>query len=140
MPEWMADITVGEIIMTLGGIALVIGIILKLGKPIKKASAALDEFVSDWNGRPERRDDSGAIITPARPGVIAQLETVRAQVQNSHGSNLRDDMDKIHRMVEDLREEVVNHIAIAKASDDRQDETERIVTKYLPALRKLLED
>lgn len=140
MPDWMADLTLAEIIGTIVGIAIVVGVYVKVSKPIKRVTGTVSAFMATWNGTPEVHDDSGAFVKAAVPGIPAQLETIRAQVQNSHQTNLRDDMDKLHAVVLDLAGKVEEHIAIAKESDDRQDETERIVTKYLPALRKLLED
>lgn len=140
MPDWMADLTLSEIVGTVVGATVVIGVIWKVRKPIKKVADALTAFMATWNGTPEVRDESGAFVKAAVPGIPAQLETIRSQVQNSHTTNLRDDMDKLHKTVEDLVEKVNEHITIAKESDERQDKTERIVDKYLPMLKTLVED
>lgn len=140
MPEWMADLTLGQIVATIAGLSLVAGMYWKVRKPIKKFTNSIAAFMATWNGVPEVRDESGAFVKAAVPGIPAQLETIRAQVQNSHKTNLRDDFDELKTEMTNLSKLVTDHIVIAKESDSRQDETERIVTKYLPALRKLLED
>lgn len=71
------------------------GLLWKPAKGFLKIVKTLLAFSEDWNGTEDRLDKSGAIIEKGRPGVPALLETVRAQVQNSHGTNLRDDMDKV---------------------------------------------
>lgn len=140
MPDYMAGITWGQTAAFIGGALIVVGVFWKIGKPIKKFTNSIAAFMATWNGTPEVLDDSGAFVKAAVPGIPAQLETIRAQVQNSHKTNLRDDFDDLKTEMANLSKLVTDHIVIAKASDDRQDETERIVTKYLPALRALLED
>lgn len=140
MPDWMADLTLTEITGTIVGVLFVAGVFWKVRKPIKRVTDTWGAFMATWNGTPEIRDDSGAFVKAAVPGIPAQLETIRGQVQNSHKTNLRVDIDALAKSVTDLVAKVDQHIDLAKESDDRQNETERIVTKYLPALRKLLED
>lgn len=111
---------------TLGLAALVTAVAI-LWKPVRGAvrlGRAVTQFVEDWTGREARTDPvTGAVIEPERRGVLAQLdavhtqlETVRHQVENSHKTNLRDDVDR----VEDKLDE---HIDIAKDSDRQQAET-----------------
>lgn len=122
MNEWLTRLTVGEIVTTLAAITAVGVVILKFSKPIRKMFKGLETIGSDWNGTPERRDASGELIEPARPGVMAQLETLRAQVQNSHDTNLRDDLDQALKGLEDVTKSLAEHITIAKKSDKQQQE------------------
>lgn len=140
MPGWMGGITLEWIIATLAGAAVIWGTVRKVGKPIKRTLDTLTGFMATWNGTPEVRDESGAFVKAAVPGIPAQLETIRAQVQNSHSTNLRDDLDRLHATVDELVAKVEEHITIAKESDGRQDETERIVNRYLPMLQTLVEE
>ena len=116
IPEAVSHITVGELVAWVVGISAAISTILYFGKRAWRAANQIQDFVSDWRGQPERRDSTGAIIEPSRPGVPAIIEEVRNQVQNSHSTNLRDDLDRISRSLEE-------HIEIAKQSDRRQEET-----------------
>lgn len=134
----MADITLGGAVAAIGGAALVLAAVLKVGKPIKKVFAAIEKFMAAWNGTPAVEDGAGVVIEPAKPGVIATLEILRAQVQNSHSTNLRDDVDRVQRTVTELVQKVDEHITIAKASDERQDRTGQIVDEYLPKIQHLL--
>lgn len=155
MPQWMADINInlGWVVAAIVGAAVVLGALRMVVKPIRKIAAAFTGFMDGWNGTAEVEDASGAVIKPAVPGVLAQMGVLRQQLENSHQNaatpNLRDDLDTkaskedvaaVATSVRDLTTVLREHITIATKSDERQDETERIVTKYLPALRQLLED
>ncbi|VXB24447.1 conserved hypothetical protein [Arthrobacter sp. 9V] len=122
MNEWLAGLTLGEIISTLAVITACLAVILKFWRPFRKIFKGLETIGSDWNGAPERKDASGEVIEPARPGVMAQLETLRAQVQNSHSTNLRDDVDKALERLDVVTEVLAEHIGIAKQSDEQQKE------------------
>lgn len=93
MPEWMTDLTVGEISIAIVGIGIIFGGGYRLWKLFKP----LEEFLTAWNGTPEKKDGAGIVIKDKVPGVIAQIEVLRDQLQNSHQSaaipNLRDDLD-----------------------------------------------
>lgn len=147
MPEWLEGLTVGEISIAVVGIGIIFGGGYRLWKLFKP----LEEFLTAWNGVPEKKDGAGIVIKDKVPGVIAQIEVLRDQLQNSHQSsdvpNLRDDLDTkaskadvaaVAAAIEALTSKVTEHIEIAKASDERQDETGRIVTEYLPKIQRLL--
>lgn len=149
MPDWLEGLTVGEISIAIVGIGIIFGGGYRLWKLFKP----LEEFLTAWNGTPEKQDGAGIVIKDKVPGVIAQIEVLRDQLQNSHQSsdvpNLRDDLDTkaskddvaaVVTAVETLTAKVDQHIEIAKASDDRQDATGRIVDEWLPKIRQLLDD
>ena len=61
----------------------------------------LNHFVDDVAGEPPRRG------VPARPGLMERMSTVetdlrivKAEVKNSHGSNLRDDLDRVEAQLQ----------------------------------------
>lgn len=93
MPEYLANVTVEQILGFLAGLTIIILAIRKVWKPIK----SMGSFLDDWNGRAEEKDASGAVIKAKVPGVLAQIEVLRDQLQNSHQDaaipNLRDDLD-----------------------------------------------
>ncbi|WP_190263686.1 hypothetical protein [Glutamicibacter nicotianae] len=127
IPEWL-----GGANGLLGGTAVVILLIAffwKPGKVVWKIFKTLVAFAEDWNGTEDRLDKSGAVIEKGRPGVPALLETVRSQVQNSHGTNMRDDLDKAIATGEQnvtalthLAKTLTQHIAEADKSVAKQDE------------------
>jgi len=123
------------------------GLLWKPAKGVLKIVKTLLAFSEDWNGTEDRLDKSGAIIEKGRPGVPALLETVRSQVQNSHNTNLRDDMDKVIATAEQnvtavihLAAKLDRHIEEADRSVAKQDENiaqiagdvGRLKSKYAP--------
>lgn len=87
MPEWLPYLIVTVILM-IGSFLVWLG--SKLLPQIRKGTRVLDDFL----GEPARPG------FPARPGVIEALagmrtdvDLVKKQVQNSHKTNFRDDLD-----------------------------------------------
>ena len=86
-------ISIGEVIGWLAGIG---GTIVAL-RWLAPLARGMRNMVADWSGEEERPG------VPARLGVMARLgvqdeviEAIRHQVENSHGTNLRDDIDRLH--------------------------------------------
>ena len=131
----------------MGVTAALILLVVFFWKPVRalwKRGKVLAQFLEDWNGTPERRDRAGGIIEKARPGVPALLETVRSQVQNSHRTNFRDDLDanteetrRIGIQMSRLAEQLDEHIKIAIKSDAAQDQTAEKVEKLVADVGKL---
>ena len=147
LPEWITGLTLGEIFLFLAGLTAAAAAIVKLLKPAYKALKNIGQIAQDWNGTPERVDGSGQVIEPARPGVMAQLETLRAQVQNSHKTNLREDIDAVHDSVKEVRESVkdVNtrldeHITTTAERRKQADELTRVVQEEIVPVAAQLKD
>lgn len=124
----------------LGITAVLILLVAFFWKPARaglKLVKSLMLFAEDWNGTPERRDHAGMVVEPAKPGVPALLETVRSQVQNSHRTNLRDDVDTVIETVDTLSRRLEEHIQIAVKSDSAQDQTAEQVKKLVEDVGKL---
>lgn len=124
----------------LGITAVLILLVAFFWKPVRaglKLVKSLMLFAEDWNGTPERRDHAGMVVEPAKPGVPALLETVRSQVQNSHRTNLRDDVDTVIETVDTLSRRLEEHIQIAIKSDSAQDQTAEQVKKLVEDVGKL---
>lgn len=115
----------------------VAGVLWKPVRALLRVFRRLNEFMDDWQGRPERRDpNTGEVIQSGRPSAPALLERMRHQVENSHRTNLRDDVDEVARrienvadMVQGVRNDLTVHVAIAKDAEKRQAETAREVAK-----------
>lgn len=107
-------------VITLEG-AAVVAAVSALGAGIAKvwpAITRLTRFLDDIQGEPERPG------SPARPGwgerllsieqrltrVEDKTDRVRAQTENSHNTNLRDDLDQIDAKVTDLHQKYTRSI------------------------------
>ena len=126
----------------LGITAVLILLVAFFWKPARaglKLVKSLMLFAEDWNGTPERKDHAGMVVEPAKPGVPALLETVRSQVQNSHSTNLRDDVDTVIETVDTLSRRLKEHIQIAIKSDAAQDRTAEKVEQLVEDVGKLTE-
>lgn len=124
----------------LGMTAVLILLVAFFWKPVRSGMKLLRSvflFIEDWNGSPERKDHSGMVVEPAKPGVPALLETVRSQVQNSHSTNLRDDVDGVIAAVGKISKKLEEHIEIAIKSDTAQDQTAEQVKKLVEDVGKL---
>lgn len=110
----------------LTGLAALVTAVAVLWKPVRgiaRLVRAVSQFVEDWNGTPDQYDASGAIKEHGSPGVPAMLEKVRSQVENSHHTNLRDDVDDLRGTVNQIGEKLDDHIDIANESDQQLAET-----------------
>lgn len=143
MPEWLAALTVEQIIGSIAGITVVLVTVRKVWKPIK----SMGSFLNDWNGEPEVKDASGTVIKEKVPGVLAQIEVLRDQLQNSHQEavipNLRDDLDtkaskddvsKVAELLATVAEKLDEHINISKNYDAAQEDTARRVEQIAARL------
>jgi hypothetical protein len=137
LPEWFSSLTIGEIMVFRAGVGTLFLIIKKIWRPLRRIIKALEQIAADWNGTAERKDGAGIIIEAGRPGVMAQLETLRAQVQNSHRTNLRDDVDKVRDLVGELTMKFGEHGEIARLSDESQGRVEEQLLKFTPMLEDL---
>lgn len=61
---------------------------------VTRLGSAVEGIVEDWQGEPERRDASGAVVQPGRPGLPARIKSIEEQ--------LRVDYATLHRDVETL--------------------------------------
>lgn len=143
MPEWMATLTVEQIVGSIAGLTVVLVTVRKVWKPIK----SMGSFLNDWNGEPEVKDASGTVIKEKIPGVLAQIEVLRDQLQNSHQEavipNLRDDLDtkaskddvsKVAELLATVAEKLDEHINISKNYDAAQEDTARRVEQIAARL------
>ncbi|MFC7380900.1 hypothetical protein [Sphaerisporangium rhizosphaerae] len=92
-----------EILAICAGLATLAGgaaVLLKVLSSLKK----LGNFVDDWNGEPDRPG------VPGRPGVMQRLRNIEAELQNNHGSSLRDVADRVESGLNELRDNFSEHI------------------------------
>lgn len=148
MPEWLAAITWGETVIFLASFLALAGVVKKLWKPVK----SFGSFLNDWNGQEEVKDASDTVIKKKVLGVLAQIEDLRGQLQNSHqdaeNPNLRDDLDtkaskddvaKVAALVESLVSKLDQHITISKDYDEAQETTARKLNEHTEQTAKWTE-
>jgi hypothetical protein len=103
--DWQTTATI------IGGIVsatTLIGVFIKKVLPgIRKANHFVDDMVGE-EARPG---------VPARPGIVetlaevqSELAKVKEQVQNSHLTNLRDDVDEVIGKVDGLHDKMDDHL------------------------------
>lgn len=147
MPQWILDLLQTDRLLT---VALIIFLLIITGKGLYKFFPFIAAFVGlvhtlvgdTSKGIPgigERME--AQVVKLAELGEHLgehgkKLETVRAQVQNSHGSNFRDDLDantratkEALRHIEQVAEKLDQHIGISKAKDAEQEQTARKVSQ-----------
>jgi hypothetical protein len=136
---WIAKLSVGEIIIWVGAIVAFWAAVKKIGKPIKRMVDSLEALIRDWHGVPERRDAAGMLIEPGKPGLLAQVEVLRSQVQNSHSSNLREDLDLVRDLVQGVVTKLDEHIEISKENDLASARVAETLAEFTPMLKELHE-
>lgn len=134
---WIAKLSVGEIMLWAGAVVAMWAAVKKIGKPIKRIFDSLEALIRDWHGVPERRDAAGMLIEPGKPGLLAQVEVLRSQVQNSHSSNLREDLDGVRDLVKSVVLKLDEHIQISKENDTASAQVAETLAEFTPMLREL---
>lgn len=105
MPQWVANLSVGQVALYVGGVLFVVGLVVKAWKAVRPVWTGVREFLEDWRGEPGRPG------VPARAGVMERLETTEQkltaidhELHPNSGSSLRDRVDQINQTL-------VDHIA-----------------------------
>lgn len=134
MPDALANVTIGQILAWVTGITVIATLTYKIWGPIR----SLQTFLRDWSGKPERKDRAGRTIEEPEPGVLGRLDTMRGdmdrvlkQVENSHNTNFRDDLDAVNSNVSDLSKKLDEHIVISKHHDRKQEKTRRLLDTHI---------
>lgn len=139
MQAWLDTITLGEAIAWIGGGAAAIAAAVPTIRAIAGIVNGARQFLDDWNGVAERRDRSGKVIKPGRPGIPALLERVRKQVENNHDTNFREDLDRVNEAISNVSKKLDEHIVISKHHDREQEKTHRAQIKTQQALDQHIE-
>ncbi|MDN6300934.1 MAG: DUF2746 domain-containing protein [Micrococcaceae bacterium] len=119
--------------------AAVVTAVTVLWKPARKLfglGRQISLFIDDWRGVPEELDSTGRVIRPGRRGAASVIEEVRHQVQNSHRTNLRDDLDRLHADVTDLKRDLREHIDVAREQEFQRDDLDAQVVNDVSTLRE----
>jgi len=57
---------------------------------ITRLGSAVEGIVEDWQGEPERRDASGAVVQAGRPGLPARIKSIEEQLRVDYATLHRD--------------------------------------------------
>ena len=101
-------------------LAVIIGAVWAMLKPLKRQADRIEMFWSDWNGTPQRPGHS------AVPGVMDRLASIDGELTRNGGSSLKDQVHQINRKVDDLAEQnAAEHVALTDRIDAIQTEAQR---------------
>lgn len=159
MPEWLTNLGFIEWAGLLGALTVISGFFWKIGRGLIALIAAGIKALKAWNGVEEEKDASGIITVkgiPSVPGQLALLTKalnaqakgieaqaadlllVKKQVQNSHNTNFRDDLDKNTALSKEalmliaaLASKLDQHIGISKKYDADQVESDQLLKKHI---------
>lgn len=100
----------------LATIALIAGDLTVIGAALGwgwRRLGAVRQMAVDWHGTPERRDPTGTVIDPARPGVpgrLVRLEdkvcAIDKEMHPNAGTSARDAINRLEAMVRDLQRQM----------------------------------
>lgn len=89
-------------------LAVIIGAVWAMLKPLKRQADRIEMFWSDWNGTPERPGRS------AVPGVMDRLASIDGELQHNGGNSLKDKVVENCRKLDDLAEQnAAEHVDLA---------------------------
>lgn len=85
-----------DLILTIAGaIGVLAGAVSGLalgGRWMIRTLRKVDRFLEDWNGEPARDG------VPGRPGVMARLAHIEAELRPNGGASMRDEIRRIHHV------------------------------------------
>ena len=83
IPGLSAFLALGVIVVGMVWLRPVLAGVTRLG-------SAVEGIVKDWQGEPERRDASGAVVQPGRPGLPARIKSIEEQLRVDYATLNRD--------------------------------------------------
>lgn len=154
LPSWFYEVPLSDSVFTLGLIIAVFSGatygVVKFWKLLSPLFLDTRQFLIDWNGIPAVMDDSGAVLSPAKPSIKADVQAIKVQLENDHAPvNLRHDIDtkatklqmeELSREVRALGQTMTQHIELSNERVEYEDRTLQVIQVYLPALKKLAEE
>ncbi|MFD8531536.1 hypothetical protein ACFV0L_29360 [Streptosporangium canum] len=96
----MTGILALDICVALGLLAGGVAVLWQLARFLKR----LGDVSDDWSGEPARDG------VPGRPGVMARLSTIEAELHPNHGSSLRDAVDRLAVAMARLEDHFAGHL------------------------------
>lgn len=146
MPGWLEHLATPEILFPTAIILLILYLMIRAAIKLFPVLSKLVKLINTLFGDEEKPGvalrmnmivESIAELSKDTKGQGVILERVRAQVENDHDTNFRDDQDKVMKTVEDLAEEFKEHVAISKVKDNEAAETSYKVAVLAENLSKI---
>ena len=89
-------------------LAVIIGAVWAMLKPLKRQADRIEMFWVDWNGTPARPGHS------AVPGVMERLQSIDGELQHNGGNSLKDQVIGNSRKIDVLSEQnAAEHVDLA---------------------------
>jgi hypothetical protein len=101
-------------------VAVIVGAVWAMLKPLKRQADRIEMFWSDWNGTPSGPGRS------AVPGVMERLQSIDGELQRNGGNSLKDKVLENSRKIDKLfRQNESEHTSLANRIDAVSKEAER---------------
>ena len=101
----------------ISAVAVIVGAVWALLRPLKHQADRIEMFWSDWNGTPQRPGHS------AVPGVMDRLASIDGELQRNGGNSLKDQVYATSRKVDVLSEQnAAEHVDLASQIDQIKSE------------------
>lgn len=109
IPETVGRVTIEQVLVVVAFVVSILAVLMWLRKTFKPILDSIRNFLSDWNGEPERpgRD--------RRPGVMERLDILEGhakettkELKPNSGHSLRDQIDFTRSDVKKITEKVVS--------------------------------
>lgn len=134
MPEWLSGLMQTERLLT---VAFVLFLLWMMGKAIFKSWPLLSKTVTLMNALVGNGEHNSGLVAQmesmagALEELKTQVRTIHHETTPNHGGSMNDALKRVEKKLTD-------HIVIAVKSDERQEETAKIVADYLPKVKRLL--
>ena len=101
----------------ISAIAVIVGAVWAMLRPLKRQADRIEMFWSDWNGTPARPGHS------AVPGVMERLQSIDGELQHNGGNSLKDQVIGNSRKIDHLAaQNAAEHVDIASQIDQIKSE------------------
>ena len=101
----------------ISAVAVIVGAVWALLRPLKRQADRIEMFWSDWNGTPQRPGHS------AVPGVMDRLARIDGELQRNGGNSMKGQVYATSRKVDVLSEQnAAEHVDLASQIDQIKSE------------------
>ena len=83
----------------ISGVAVIVGAVWAMIKPLKRQADRIEAFWVDWNGTPSGPGRS------AVPGVMERLQSIDGELQHNGGNSLKDKVLENSRKLDELAQQ-----------------------------------
>lgn len=80
MPDWLANLTLADLVGVVVAVAAAGTFVAKAVLPMVRWGMRVKSTLDDWSGKPAEKDASGEVIHPAQPSMLARMESMEGTV------------------------------------------------------------